>query len=131
MIAKKWNCQDNIEEIEYLSPWLLVILGDILLWSLSKKLAVNITSLMREMNDGISESKTHQEGRAFDLSVKGWTLEQIKELASYINLKYSAIGAKSAKDGSVNTCFYHNNGHGWHFHVQVRPIIKGVSVCLN
>lgn len=130
-VANKWNCQDNIKEIMQLSPWLLVILADVIMWALSRKLPITLTSLMRELNDGISESKTHQEGRAFDISVKGWTQDQIKELSDYINLKYSAIGAISSKDGVSRACYYHNNGNGWHFHIQVRPIIKGVDICLQ
>ena len=131
MIAKKWICSDNLEEIQSISLWLLIILADVVMWAMERKLPINVTSLMRELNDGISESSTHQEGRALDISVRGWTLAQITELAEYINKKYSRIGAISAKTGLPNTCFYHNNGNGWHFHIQVRPIIKGVSVCLN
>lgn len=131
MIGKKFECRDEIKELEYLSPWLLVILADVIMWALSRNLAVVVTSLMRELNDGISESKTHQEGRALDLSVRGWPESAIKELADYINLKYAAIGAISKNTGQANTCYYHNNGNGWHFHIQVRPIIKGVSLCLN
>lgn len=131
MTPKKWNCQDDINEIMSLSPWLLIILADVIMWALARNLVVTVTSLLRPENDGISESRTHQEGRAFDLSVKGWSEAQIRELCDYINLKYQAIGAISAKDGVSRACFYHNNGNGWHFHFQVRPIIKGVNLCLN
>lgn len=131
MIGKKFISQDDIKELEQVSPWLLVILADVIMWALPRKLPIVVTSLMRELNDGISESHTHQEGRAFDLSVKGWQKENIDELAKYICLKYEAIGAISSKDGISRACIYHNNGNGWHFHIQVRPIIKGVSLCLN
>jgi hypothetical protein len=128
---KKFLSQDHIDELEMVSPWLLVILGAVILWALPRNLAVVITSIMREINDGISESTTHQEGRAIDLSVKGWSDKDIHALADYLNLTFSAIGAISKKDGISRVCIYHNNGNGWHFHIQVRPIIKGVSVCLN
>jgi hypothetical protein len=132
-VAKKWDCHDNISEIMSTSPWLLVILADIVTnYAMPRKLPVIVTSLLREENDGISETHIHQEGRALDLSVVGWTQQQISELSQYINSKYSAlIGAISAKDGISRACYYHNNGNGWHFHIQVRPIIKGVSVCLS
>lgn len=131
MIAKKFTSQDDIKELEHVSPWILVILADVIMWSLERKLPVTVTSIMREMNDGISQSETHQTGRAIDLSVKGWSQTHIENLAAYINLKYQAIGAISASDGKSRACYYHNNGNGWHFHIQVRPIIKGVTLCLN
>jgi hypothetical protein len=130
-MKKSFTSQDDIRELEDVSPWILIILADIIMWALARNLRVVLTSIIRPKNDGISESKTHQDGRAIDLSVKGWSETQIKELSEYINLKYQAIGAISAKDGISRACYYHNNGNGWHFHIQVRPIIKGVNVCLS
>lgn len=123
--------QDDPKEFEQCNPWLLVILGAVALWCHSRKLRCCVTSIVRPLNDGISESKTHQEGRAIDLSVKGFTQEQIEELAAYINDKFKFCGAISSKTMKPVTCLYHNNGNGWHFHIQVRPLalIKGALPC--
>lgn len=126
-------CEDDIKELQYVSPWIIVIIADIILWALAKKLPVRLTSLLRDHNDGISESETHQQGRAVDLGVIGWTKKDIDDCANYINEKYKLVGATSSKTGKPNTCYYHNNGNGWHFHIQVKPLqfIKGVSICLQ
>ncbi len=115
---------DNISELQYISPWLLIILADVVLWAKQRSLPVVITSIVREEDDGISESTTHQEGRAIDLSVRGWSQANIENLAKYLNDKYGKkIGTSPAGKPTI-VCKYHNNGNGWHFHLQVRRIIE-------
>jgi len=118
-----FKCQDNLEEIMSVSPWLLMVLADCILWAEKEGLTITVTSLLRESDDGISESTTHQEGRAMDLSVKGWNEGQIRRLSEFLNRKYASL-IGTAKTGALpRVCYYHNNGNGWHFHLQVRRSI--------
>ena len=50
-------CEDDIKELQYVSPWIIVIIADIILWAIARKLPVRLTSLLRDHNDGISESE--------------------------------------------------------------------------
>lgn len=64
-------------------------------------------------------SKTHSEGRAFDLSTKGWTLMKIQYFIAYFSHKYvnyAAIGVSGPR-----LILHHNNGNGDHMHIQIRP----------
>lgn len=58
------------------------------------------TSIIREGISGVSVSKNHAEGRAFDISVKGWTLDQIHSLVDITNEKFQigAIGLISKQE---------------------------------
>ena len=129
-MKSNFTSRDNIAELQSVDPWILVILGATIAWAIPKKLPVVVTSILRELNDGISQSSTHQTGRAIDLSVKGWQGKDIEDLAEYLNKKFEKIGAISKTTGKPMACYYHNNGNGWHFHIQVRPNIKGVDLCL-
>lgn len=121
--SRKFNCDDDPRELGDLSPWLLVVLADVVLWATPKRLPVTITSIVRKTDDGISASSTHQSGRAFDLSVKGWSQTSIGLLAKYINDKYAANLGTSGNGKNPIVCLYHNNGNGWHFHFQVKRYI--------
>ena len=131
-VRPKFFCSDDLREIRFISPWLLVILADVILWSHPRGLNVGITSILREKNDGISESATHQEGRAIDLSVIGWSKDNITQLAEHINEKYAQLLGTSKDMREPKVCIYHNNGNGWHFHFQVRRIVNvGTAIAVN
>jgi hypothetical protein len=63
------------------------------------------TSIIREGIKGVSISKTHIEGRAFDISVKGWTDKDIFDLVFWINGIFN-IGAISQSNGMENEVIY-------------------------
>jgi hypothetical protein len=72
-------------------------------------------------------SDTHIQGRAVDVSARGWDKESITKVVAYINKKYASIGAIGIKDGVPRAIVYHDAGHGAHFHLQVRKNIQGVK----
>lgn len=121
-----WACSDDVTEIMDLDPWLVIMLMDAVQWAKPRGLFVRVTSMLRESNDGISQSTTHQEGRALDLSVIGWSKEAIDALAKYLNDKYAAKIGTSPAGKPPLVCVYHNNGNGWHFHLQVRRTYKAI-----
>lgn len=90
------------------------------------KLPVQFTSIIRHGIKGVSVSKTHIEGRAFDCSVKGWSASEIDDCVEYFNKKYTDIGAVPFGQTKGVACVYEDGitrGSGAHFHFQVRPAI--------
>lgn len=117
----KFKTPEEVEEITMLLPELLLILADMNLYC-KDKLPFTITRMIDGRIPGLSVSNTHQEGRAFDVSVRGWKEADIETFTKHFNLKYSnEYGAYSLRDGLPRTVVYHN-GTAPHFHIQIRPL---------
>lgn len=90
------------------------------------KLPVEFTSIIRRGINGVSVSKTHIEGRAFDCSVRGWDEIDIENCVEYFNMNYSKIGAIPFGQTVGVACVYEDGvtrGLGAHLHLQVRPAV--------
>lgn len=83
-------------------------------------LNIMFTSIIRPMIPGISTSKTHEEGRAFDSTVQGWDYYSRKSIVFHFNKNYKSIAAISSST-LVPTAVKDHIGTGPHFHFQVRP----------
>ena len=83
-----------------------------------RNLPLVFTSIIREKLDG-SVSKTHEQGRAFDISTKGWSDDHIKHFLTIINSSFN-VGAISLSDGKEKEAIYHDIGLGAHIHVQCK-----------
>jgi hypothetical protein len=128
----------NNLDLNYMHPSLLLLLAHINLFCLENDLEFKITSIFRsaERDKQLGAvSKTHQEGRAIDVSIYGWDDEvvdfleaQINDLVEIEHLENGApnpfyqIGAISSKDFKQRAIVVHNNhdGPGGHAHIQVR-----------
>ena len=88
-------------------------------WCDSRKVPFVITRCIDEMIPGVSTSRTHEEGRAVDVSVKGWAADDIDDFVHDSNKQFGSIGAISATDGVSRFCVFHV-GTAAHFHLQVR-----------
>lgn len=89
---------------------------------LQRNLPVVISSIIRPMIPGVSKTDIHSKGRAFDVSVHGWTHQQCLDCEAYMNDHFSEkFGAIAISNGKKYACFYHDSGAGLHFHIQVRP----------
>lgn len=79
------------------------------------------------MSDGSEDkklkrvSKSHTEGRAFDVRSRIWTEDFRKKLEKHFEEKYKDWAALSGKTLKPNLIEYHNSGTGFHFHVQIKP----------
>lgn len=90
-------------------------------WTEKRKLPFIITRAIDEMIPGVSKTNIHADGRAVDLSVKGWTADGIDDFIHDSNKEFAdKIGAISTTDGVARFCVCHNAGAGWHMHLQVR-----------
>lgn len=73
----------------------------------ARKLPALITSIIRPRIEGISVSDTHAQGRAFDASVRGWTVDDLDEILIECNRIYAPrMGAVSAMDGLPRAVVY-------------------------
>lgn len=101
----------------------LLILADyVLAHCETYNLPLVITSIIRPKIKGVSKTDIHSHGRAFDVSVKGWSEHDIKFLVDAVNEKLT-IGAISLRDGQEREAVYEDGvtaGRGAHLHFQVR-----------
>lgn len=77
--------------------------------------------MYRKQNDGISKSRTHSEWRAADISIRGWSLDEIDDLVFDLNDRFKHIAAISASDHVPRAAIYGDSKHLDHIHVQCRP----------
>ena len=118
------TCQDDIDMRDLLDmqPALFILLTRTLLYCNEFKIPCKITSLISDRKDVKSVSKTHEQGRAVDISVVGWTQLHIQKFVHMMNKDYADIAAISYTDKMPRAAVYHNyKNQGSHIHLQVRP----------
>lgn len=113
-----------LEDIMFLHPALLIMLSHALMFCSQYDIKCKVTSIIADRDDVRPSSKTHSDGRAVDISVKGWSKFHIKEFINYMEENFSDIAAISASDKKPRPAVYHNVGWGDHIHLQVRPKIN-------
>lgn len=64
-------------------------------------------------------SSSHRTGRAFDISLRGWTHKDINLFRAEFNRKYEQYGAISKYTSKPTLIVWHNNGNGDHMHTQI------------
>lgn len=104
-----------------LSPILLLVMADLIVWGIERGIPIMITDTVSDLNEDAAlerVSSTHREGRAFDVSAKGWTTEQIEECVRSFSFKYRNIAALS-KHGDPRLVYVHDAGTGKHLHFQI------------
>ncbi len=82
-----------------------------------RKLQMVITSLQSDRADVKSVSRTHEQGRAFDIRVRDFEKQDILEVADYFNTFYHNIAAISYRTKKPHCAVVKND----HIHFQVRP----------
>ncbi len=70
-------------------------------------------------------SKTHQEGRAIDISYHGWTKENADKFIAYFSHKYASVAAITSSGPKL--IVFHDAGSGNHFHVQISPVLSALN----
>lgn len=113
----------RINEIRSISPYVLMMFAHLVRFAYEKDLPVVVTSIIRSPEENArlaASSKTHVEGRALDISVKGWSDQDLSELEAEINLLFKQYGAISYKTGRSRPIVIHN-GTAPHIHLQSRP----------
>jgi hypothetical protein len=109
------------EHLERIHPNLFYLLGCFIKFAYDHSLPVTITSIIRPRLS-VSVSDTHGEGRAIDLSVHGWQVDQCLEAVDYFKKNFSHIGAVSKSTGEPRPLVYEPMAkYGAHLHLQCRP----------
>lgn len=112
----------NSEDWSRVADDLALIAEFVCQYAITMKLPILFTSIIRPKIKGVSKSKTHEEGRAFDISVRGWDRKYIDELVNLVNSSFK-VGAISASDGVEREAVYEDGvtaGTAPHIHFQVR-----------
>lgn len=118
---KRFNIKEdnNIEEFMDLSPLMFIVFGHFLLFAQQRNLPVTVTNITNKFD--VSISNTHPEGRAIDISTRGWTEQEITSCLFYLDSKVGHLGAYSSRSGKQHVAIHHDSGLGPHFHLQVKP----------
>jgi len=112
---------EEFTELAQLHPILFLILAHMNLWCHNRGTPFVITRMIDEKIEGVSISDTHKEGRAFDLSVRNWSDQDIQEFTNTFNNKYgTSVGAFGLRTGLPSVVVYHV-GTAPHLHIQIRP----------
>lgn len=114
----------DLNDLREMQPALLILFTHTVLYCKEYNLPLTITSIKSDRESVKAISNTHSEGRAFDVSVKGWTSHHIHRFVYLTNKYYSDIGAISFTDLKPRAAIYHDSGYGAHLHLQVKPKAK-------
>lgn len=104
-----------------LHPLTVMIMADMIFWASSRGIPVSITETFTSKDEDAAlgrVSTSHAEGRAFDISTRGWSEMQIKVFMDEFVAKYGSYGAIGGS-GKPTLIVRHDTGRGDHFHVQV------------
>lgn len=117
----KYAKREVMDRIQHLSPPALMILCDMCIWCEQKQLRFVISDAVSDLKEDTElnrTSKTHREGRAFDLSMRDWDRDTKLEFKRIFSAKYRHLAALDAQ-GNENLIVMHDAGTGDHAHVQV------------
>lgn len=110
-------------EFASINPTLINILNDMGRFCELQGRKFVITDLLSSAHDDAllgRVSTSHQDGRAADVSIKGWTEEFITQFKSRFEHLYNHYGAISKKDKKQRLIVDHV-GTARHLHIQVKP----------
>lgn len=111
----------KLGDIQEFQPALMLIFTYVVLYCHKHQLPCVISSLIQDRDKVNAKSMTHEEGRAFDLSLHGISTFHVERLVYHVNKKFNDIGAISAETGFSNPAEDKLHGTGPHIHFQVRP----------
>jgi hypothetical protein len=113
----------KVNDVRFFTPNLLAVLAYVVDFCNHRKIPCIITSGIRSIEENRAvgaKSMTHVEGRAFDISVKGFSVDEIDDLVIECNSRFASIAAISSETGLPVCARFKNNGHGDHIHFQVK-----------
>ena len=109
----------NINDLLFLDPTILEMLGYIAAYASEFNLPCVITSLREDVPG--RKFRTHEEGRAVDLSVRDWSEYHIHTLVHAFKNSFKMRGAYN-HTGENRPIVYHKvDGGAYHFHIQTHP----------
>lgn len=122
------------QRVKDMHPTIAMIMFLSSLWAEDRGLPFVVTETVTTEADDRAvnrKHKTHQEGRAFDFSIKGsdgkggWTTDDMTDYFIDMNERYGHLGAVSKSTGQRSLVVFHGKGENLHGHVQVgRDVIE-------
>tara|TARA_Y100001937_G_scaffold13127_1_gene17132 strand:+ start:2329 stop:2712 length:384 start_codon:yes stop_codon:yes gene_type:complete len=106
-----------LSDLQKLHPAIWVVFTSVIIYAKKNKLPLKITSLINDRDNVNAISKTHDTGRAIDISIAGWSKVDCTRLCHKLNTEFSDIAAISYSDRRPRCAIYKHN----HIHIQVRP----------
>tara|TARA_Y100000401_G_C8261599_1_gene193613 strand:- start:66 stop:449 length:384 start_codon:yes stop_codon:yes gene_type:complete len=106
-----------LEDIQLLQPAMWVVLTSVIMYCKKNNLPCRITSIISDRDNVNAVSKTHDTGRAVDISIRGWRDVDCNRLCHKLNTEFSDIAAISYSDRRPRCALLKND----HIHLQVRP----------
>ena len=113
------NKDVNLNDLTEMKPAILFIYNIVHLYCQAHGLPFVVTS-MKSDREGIGKTRVHNDGRAFDLSIKGFSKTHIKRLVNHINGDFKELGAYSLSNGKQRVAVYGDAAHLDHIHFQVK-----------
>lgn len=111
----------NSHRIIECHPIIVYIAAGLSIWGESNNIPVIFTeSVTSVFEDGKLKrvSSTHRDGRALDVSTKGWSQKYIDEAIKFLNDGYGHFAATGPR-GEKRLVVYHDSGTGFHLHIQI------------
>ena len=103
-------------------PHLHIVFSYLLIFCGREDLPCVVTSIMEDAPG--RKYDTHKEGRAIDISIRGWKHETIHQCIRYLDFMAGHLAAISAKDLKKRLVIHEtieNSGNPEHLHIQVHP----------
>jgi len=122
-MKKRWNVKPEVDimDVTMIHENLMILLTAFIMWCHQHGKPAVVTSMISDKVYG-RVSRTHAEGRAFDISVKGWSPKEIEKFVNYFNRTFKEIAAISKSDLKPRAAVYHQvEGNAPHIHLQVKP----------
>ena len=128
----KFKDGETAKEFDSIESTLRMILNDMARYCSLSGYDFIITDLLSSVFDDARlrrVSTTHQDGRAADVSVRGWPEGFVNKFISNFDYTHGHFGAISKKDGQQRLIVRHNvkrpdgSMGGDHLHVQIRRMI--------
>jgi hypothetical protein len=111
----------SLEEFQKLQPALAIVFNYFLMYADLYSLPVTVTSISEKVVG--RKSRTHEEFRAIDISLKNWNEIHVKRLQHRINSIYKHW-ATGPVNGQKRVMVTHDAGSGYHTHLQIRRNIS-------
>jgi hypothetical protein len=116
-----FKTESSFKRQKYLHKQCIEIMHDIILFCERREIKLVFTSTVSTAKEDIKlkrKSLTHRQGRAFDVSLKGWKELDIKKCTDLFSVRYGSIAATKA-DGNTSLIVRHDAGSGDHLHFQI------------
>ena len=107
----------SLDDMLIMKPSLVIVWGFLLKFCSMHEIPCRITNIKTKFPKSVSD--THPQGRAIDISVRGWSILHVRDAQDYLERNVGHLGAIVGR-GDRRVSVFHNV-YGDHLHLQVAP----------